>query len=185
MLSNVTLRSNLIPAVSHDARFHFLRHVSAVELRSLDKRFPEWGPLLRPRHMGTIQGVPTEAQLSEWEALTRHQRINLQTRSRQFRWILAAATDAAESWNQNSSNLSEELAIEYLWLTERFLETAIRYISKKSPLSQHWTFKRQLQLEIMRIEYLVLEISEHVSSWLRQHGISDEAQKRRLMNLGM
>jgi hypothetical protein len=183
MLSNITLRSNLIPAVSHDARFHFLRQVSAVELRSLDRRFRVWGPLMRPRNMGKIQGVPTEAQLKEWESLTSRQPVNLQIRARRYRWVLLATAEAVATWNQHSADLTEELAIEYLWLSERFIEIANRYISNTSPLSQHWHLKNRLQSEIMRIEYLVLEMSEHVSSWLRQHGVSEEAQKRRVRTL--
>jgi len=181
MLSNIALRSNLIPVVSYEARFHFLRQLSAVELHSLDKRFREWGPLLREK--GQIEGVPTDRQLEEWDCLTTRQPVNIQIRSRRFRWILLATAEAGERWEKYKGDMNEESAIEYLWLTNRFLDTANRYLSLTSPLSEHWKLKRRLQLEVSRLEYVALTIHEHVSSWLQEHGISGEAQKRRIANL--
>ena len=107
----------------------------------------------------------------------------MSVRSRKFKWILACAAEAFAGWDARRAELNEEFAIEFLWITTKFIEIAHRYLSERSPLSNGWRAKRNLQLAIKGLEDDALRIHEDVSGCLTNHGMDHNAQTMRMASL--
>ena len=182
MLSNIAVRANLIPSDS-GVRYRYLSYLSAAELLSIDRRLPEWGPFLLKNREGSVFGVPTAQQLEEWQHIQATRVVTLNTKTRKYRWVIGVAHEEFAVWCNGPPQLTEESAIEYLWLTTTFMDVAGRYLSTKSPLSDQWIMKRKLQLAIKALEDAAILINEYASTWLKERGIDEKAQARRIGSL--
>jgi len=141
VLSNVTVKSNVLPAHYQE----WLGRISAIDLHDVYLRCP-----LLPVSFDPTHTTLTEKQQREWTArlFWREKEVTIEHEGRGTQWMLDLARDALPEWRQARDQLNEEVAIEWLWLCVHVIIGA----AQPSPAGEQTTRERIRQVMVSLLD---------------------------------
>ncbi len=112
MLSNLLVKSNLLPSTTYQEAFEVL---PAMDLRSIHERCRMLNISFDPsRH------TLTERQWKEWDArlFWGDKTVSWSQENRKTHWIITLGGTCVKDWKQIHQNMNKETAFEWLWILE-------------------------------------------------------------------